>query len=70
MPPRPTSQAARYGPDGKARIHRATFNLPVVIAREGQWSGRPLLAVTYQVCTDTECLAPTTVELDVAIDRK
>jgi hypothetical protein len=25
--------------------------------------------VTYQACTDTECLAPTTVELDVAIDR-
>ena len=27
-----------------------------------------VLSVTYQACTDTECLAPVTVELDIAID--
>jgi hypothetical protein len=29
---------------------------------------RPMILVTYQVCTDEACLMPRTVELDVAID--
>ena len=41
---------------------------------EGTWRQvrtelRPLLAVTYQACTDEACLAPGRVELDIAIDR-
>ncbi|MDX9911083.1 MAG: DUF255 domain-containing protein [Phycisphaerales bacterium] len=50
------------------RIYEREFELRVALAREGPWSGRPLLSVTFQACTDTECLARTTVELDVALD--
>ena len=30
--------------------------------------GRPILIVTFQACTDRECLRPQRLELDVAID--
>ncbi len=58
-----------YGQNNELRVHHDRLELTVAIEREGEWTGRPLIAVTYQACTDTECLAPTTVELDVAIDR-
>jgi hypothetical protein len=34
------------------------------------WTGRPMVGLTFQACTDMECLLPMTVELDVAIDRE
>ena len=40
----------------------------IVLEREGDLTGRPIVTVTYQACSDTECLEPVTVELDVAID--
>ncbi len=57
------------GPLGRVLVHRGEFELPVVVERKGDWAGRPILTLTYQACTDTECLRPTTVELDVAVDR-
>ncbi len=57
------------GPVGRVLVHRGEFELPVVVERQGAWKGRPVLTVTFQACTDTECLKPATVELDVAIDR-
>jgi uncharacterized protein len=51
------------------RVHRGTIELRVAVEHLGPWTGRPLLAMTYQPCTDTECLLPRTVELDVAVDR-
>lgn len=54
--------------DPNLRIHAADFQLPVVIERTGDLAPRSRLAVTYQPCTDTECLAPVTVELDVTIE--
>jgi hypothetical protein len=61
-----------FGPEGveQALVHVGQVDLDVVVEREGEWSGRPLLTVTYQACTDRECLPATTVELDVAIDRR
>ncbi|MFM9996053.1 MAG: DUF255 domain-containing protein [Phycisphaerales bacterium] len=56
------------GPLGRVRVHRGDFQLPVVLERHGEWHGRPMLVVTSQACTETECLMPVTVELDVAID--
>jgi uncharacterized protein len=56
-----------YG-DPPIDAYQGQFELPIALEREGNWSGRPLLSVTYQACTDTECLAPVTVELDIAID--
>jgi hypothetical protein len=52
------------------RVYTGTVSIPVALERSGAWTGRPILAVTYQTCTDTACLAPRTVEIDVAIDRK
>lgn len=49
--------------------HEGTIEFDIELARTGaKWSGRPLLVMTYQACTDAACLAPTTIELDVAID--
>ena len=56
--------------DQRVQVYKGSFDLPIVLERTGQWSGRPLIAVTYQPCTDTACLRARTVELDVAIDRK
>jgi thiol:disulfide interchange protein len=53
---------------GKVKVYRGEFELDVVIEREGEWKGTPLIGVTYQACTETECLRARTVELDVAID--
>lgn len=58
-----------YGEGGELRIYRGEVELPVVVEMQGEWKGRPLLAVRFQACTETECLEPVTVELDVAIDR-
>lgn len=57
------------GERGELRVHRGTLDLTVAIEREAEWSGQPVLTLTYQACTETECLRPTTVELDIAIDR-
>ncbi len=58
-----------YGPGGELRVYKGEFQIPIAVELHGAWSGRPLLGVTFQACTDTECLAPTTLELDVAVDR-
>jgi uncharacterized protein len=57
-----------YGPDGGVLVYRDGLEFPVVVERTGPVSGRPLLAVHFQACTDTECLPPMTAELDLAID--
>jgi uncharacterized protein YyaL (SSP411 family) len=56
--------------EGEIRIHRGTVTLPVHVERMGAVSGEPRLAVTYQVCTDRVCLAPTTETLPVEIVAK
>jgi len=54
---------------GRIRVHFGQVEFEVAVELEGEWSGKPRLAVTYQVCTDTECLQPVTLPLDVAIKR-
>ena len=56
--------------EGEIRIHRGTVTVPVRLERTGAISGEPKLAVTYQVCTDRVCLAPTTETLPVTIVAK
>jgi uncharacterized protein YyaL (SSP411 family) len=58
-----------YGTDGVMRVYEGEFDLPIVLERSGEWSGTPLVAITYQPCRDDACLAAKTVELDVAIER-
>ncbi len=55
--------------DAGLLIHHGQIEFRVVLEREGEWSGRPLLTMMYQACTETECRRAVTVELDVAIDR-
>ena len=57
-----------YGRDGELRVYRGSVEFPVAVERTGEWSGRPIISVTFQACTESECLAPVTAELDVAID--
>jgi uncharacterized protein YyaL (SSP411 family) len=55
------------GPQGAMLIHRGSVTVPVRLKRLGALTGRPILTVTWQVCTDTACLAPRTAVLPVAI---
>jgi hypothetical protein len=59
---------AMQGPVGPVRVHRGELELPVVLERRGRWTGKPVLTVTFQACSESECLRPTTVELDIALD--
>lgn len=44
--------------DGTINVHHGTLMVPVRIEQIGVFSGRPQLVITYQVCTDRECLQP------------
>ena len=65
-------------PEGKAkelpgiastvRIYEGDIELTLALERTGDIGGRPLLVLTFQACTETECLPPQTLELDIAID--
>jgi uncharacterized protein YyaL (SSP411 family) len=62
--------AEPFAAPGQAAIptYSGTFELQVVLEQTGQMQGRPLLSVWYQACSEGECLAPSVVELDIAID--
>ncbi len=53
---------------GSLNAYEGEFELRVAVEQTGPVRGRPLLAITCQPCNDSACLAPTTLELDVAID--
>ncbi|MEO1128844.1 MAG: DUF255 domain-containing protein [Planctomycetota bacterium] len=66
-PPVPYEGAPIEG--GAILAYRGDVELTLRLSRTGEaWSGRPMLLVTYQACSDDACLAPATVELDIAID--
>jgi len=54
---------------GKPRVYEGRLEFEVAVELDGELKGRPMLAVTFQACSGTECLAPRTAELDIAIDR-
>ncbi|UYV11850.1 MAG: DUF255 domain-containing protein [Phycisphaera sp.] len=56
--------------DESVLVHEGEVEFPVALELEGEWSGRPILVVSYQACDDARCLPVRTVELDVAIDRE
>ena len=58
-----------FGERNDIRVYAGVIELPIVLERSCEWTGTPLIAVTYQACTDQACLAPRTVELDVELDR-
>jgi hypothetical protein len=62
-------QGAGWSHDPGVRVYEGEVEFPVAIELEGEWSGRPMLVVSYQACDDRRCLPVRTVELDVAIDR-
>lgn len=55
--------------DAGVLVHEGEVEFPVALELDGDWSGRPMLVVSYQACDDARCLPVRTVELDVAIDR-
>ena len=64
--PEPT--ILRMGDDA-IEVYEGDMEIPVVLERVGDWSGTPIVYVRYQVCTEQACFAPTTVELDISVDR-
>lgn len=65
-PPGELFRAFEGGPE--ALVHRGEIEFDVVIERGEGEIGRPVLTLSYQACSERECLRPTTVELDVAVD--
>jgi uncharacterized protein len=59
--------------DAGPLVYQGEIAMKVVLEHDAKadnpWAGQPLLAVTFQACTDSECLQPMTIELDVAIDE-
>ena len=65
----PYTGAALPKGEGPLMVHSGELELDVRLSRTGDaWTGRPLIVVTYQACTDTECMQPQKVALDVALD--
>ncbi len=52
------------------QVYTGTIDVPVVLERAGDFTGTPVIALTYQVCSDEACFTPSTVELDVSIERE
>ena len=57
-----------YGPQQDIHVYSGEFDLPIVLEAAGEWSGTPIIAVSFQPCTDDACLAARTVELDVSVE--
>lgn len=51
------------------KVYSGQVDLPIIVERSGEWKGNPIIGVTFQACTDTACLEPVTVELDLEIER-
>ncbi len=49
------------------RIYHGKITVPVKVSKSGPIEGEPEIVVTYQVCTDRLCLAPSTKTLDIKI---
>jgi len=60
-------EGTEYG-EGRIRVHEDETQMTIALERAGEIKGRPVVIVTFQACTETECLEPATLELDVAID--
>lgn len=65
-PPGELFRAYEGGPE--ALVHREEIEFDVVVERTEGAIARPVLTLSYQACSERECLRPTIVELDVAID--
>lgn len=65
-PPGELFRAYVGGPE--ALVHRGEIEFDVVVERIEGAIARPILTLSYQACSQRECLRPTIVELDVAID--
>ncbi|RMH25864.1 MAG: thioredoxin domain-containing protein [Planctomycetota bacterium] len=58
---------------GTIHVHHDRIEFDVVLEHKpgvGASPGIPVLGVSFQACSDTECLPPRTVELDIAVEFK
>jgi uncharacterized protein YyaL (SSP411 family) len=55
---------------GSLPVYEGTLEFAIVLEKDEavKRQGQPLIAVSYQACSLTECLKPAMVELDIAID--
>jgi len=59
-----------YGPDEKLLVHKGSVRLTVAVEYApgvGAGAGEPVLGVTFQACTDSECLEPQTIPLEIRV---
>jgi uncharacterized protein len=62
-----------YGQGGEIRVHKGIVKFTVALEAApgvGVDPGNPVLGITVQACTDTECLEPKTFPLDIRIKIK
>jgi hypothetical protein len=48
-------------------MHKGTVSIPVHIEQTGKFTGQPRMTLTYQACTDKECLEPKTIVVGIRI---
>ncbi|KAA0217331.1 MAG: thioredoxin domain-containing protein [Leptolyngbya sp. PLA3] len=63
-------QGEPFGSDSGVRVYTGIIAFDVVIEHApgvGAGPGEPVLGVTFQACTDTECLEPRTLALDILL---
>lgn len=63
-------EGAPYGPDSDLRVHTGIIAFDVAIEHApgvGAGPGGPVLGITFQPCTDSECLEPRTLALDILL---
>lgn len=65
----PVAEVFRGGGGPGVMAHAGDVEIELHLSRtDERWSGRPMLTVRFQACTDHACERATMVELDVAID--
>jgi hypothetical protein len=67
--PAGTPYAAASEVVGTPRVYSDEVDFEIALEQTSEITGRPMLAITYQACSDRACLPPRTVELDIAIDQ-
>ncbi|MCX5689325.1 MAG: DUF255 domain-containing protein [Planctomycetota bacterium] len=67
--PAPTGVISVAGA-GSLPVYEGTLEFAIVLEKDEavKRQGQPLISVSYQACSMTECLKPAMVELDIAID--
>ncbi|MBX3364123.1 MAG: DUF255 domain-containing protein [Phycisphaeraceae bacterium] len=50
-------------------VYEGEVEMMIAVERTGEWTGTPVLVVSFQACTEHDCLVPMRLELNVGVQR-